>query len=103
MTGDVCSVCGLSSDLCMCSTIAKEKQVVTISVVKRRFGKPMTIVAGIDQKSVDIKAIAKQLKTKLACGGTVKNGNIEIQGNQKQAAKKVLIKAGFAEESIEVV
>jgi translation initiation factor 1 len=103
MSGDVCSVCGLSADLCMCSTLAREKQIVTISAIKRRFGKLMTVISGIDRKAVDIKGLAKQLKTKLACGGTVKNNNIELQGNQKQAAKKILIASGFAEESIEVI
>jgi translation initiation factor 1 len=103
MSGDICSVCGLTSDLCMCSTIAKEKQVVTIHTVKRRYGKIMTLVDGIDKKMVDIKTVSKQLKSKLACGGTVKDGTIELQGDHRSTAKKVLVGLGFAEDSIEVV
>ncbi len=102
MSGDICSVCGLHSDLCMCSTLARENQIVKISTIKRRYGKIMTIVEGIDKKAVDLKTLAKQLKSRLACGGTIKGNTIELQGNQKVAAKNVLIKAGFAEESIEV-
>ena len=103
MSQDICNVCGLTSDLCMCSTLAREKQIVTISVIKRRFGKKMTIIEGIDRKMVDIKGLAKTLKSKLACGGTVKGNTIEIQGDQRKSAKKLLIEAGFAEDSVEAI
>jgi len=102
MSKDICSVCGLPPDLCMCSTLAREKQVVVIHAIKRRFGKLMTIVEGLDRKMIDIKQLAKKLKSKLACGGTVKGDNIELQGDQKEAAKKILIEAGFAAKSIVV-
>jgi translation initiation factor 1 len=98
----MCSVCGLPSDLCMCSNLARETQVVTISAIKRRFGKLMTMINGLDHKVVDIKSLAKQLKSKLACGGTIKGKTIELQGDQRQAAKKILIKMGFAEDSIAI-
>lgn len=99
---DVCSVCGLPKDLCMCKTIAMEKQVVSVSMVKRRYGKMITLVSGIDNKSVDLKALSKRLKSKLACGGTVKGEVIELQGDQRQNAKQALIKEGFTEDSIVV-
>jgi len=102
MSGDICKVCGLPADICTCSALAKERQVVEISAVKRRFGKLMTVIHGIDHKMVDRKGLAKQLKTKLACGGTVKGNAIELQGDQRQAAKKILIASGFAENSIEL-
>jgi len=103
MSEDICSVCGLPKDLCMCSTVAKEKQVVTVRTVKRRYGKLMTLVEGIDKKMIDIKSLAKQLKSKLACGGTVKDNAIELQGDHQQNVKKVLVALGFAEDSIEMV
>ena len=102
MSGDICEVCGLPVDICTCSALAKETQVVEISAVKRRFGKLMTVIQGIDHKSVDIKGLAKQLKIKLACGGTVKGTTIELQGDQRLAAKKILIASGFAEDGIEI-
>jgi translation initiation factor 1 len=103
MSQDICKVCGLQSDLCMCSTLARENQVVKISMIKRRFGKKMTVIEGIDHKMVDIKSLSKQLKSKLACGGTVKGHTIEIQGDQRQAAKKILIGTGFTEDSVEII
>ena len=102
MSGDICSVCGLSPDLCMCSTLAREKQVISIFAIKRRYGKLMTVIKGLDRKMIDIKKLAKQLKSKLACGGTIKGDNIELQGDQRNAAKKILIESGFAEKSVEV-
>lgn len=99
---DICAVCGLPKDLCLCDTVAKEKQVVTVRVDRRRYGKAMTIIEGFDNKSVDVKALAKTMKARLACGGTVKNGKIELQGDQRQGAKQVLLDAGFTESGINI-
>ena len=61
----------------------------------------MTTIEGIDEKTIDIKTLAKTLKSQLACGGTVKEGRIELQGNHKKKIKELLIKQGFNEDSIE--
>ncbi len=100
---DVCEVCGLPKDLCMCSTISKEKQQIRVERDKRRYGKIITVITGLDAKSDEIKKIAKQLKSALACGGTVKGNNIELQGNHSGHIKAALIKLGFPEASINVV
>ena len=99
----ICPVCGLTKDLCVCETIALESQIVKIKTVKRRFGKLTTLIEGIDQKSVNLKEIAKKLKEKFACGGTVKDGVIELQGNHVNQARQELIKLGFDENSIELM
>lgn len=83
-------------------TIAKETQKLRIKVEKRRWGKIVTIVEGLD-RSIDGEKIAKQLKKRLACGGTFKNGRIELQGDHRSRIKKVLTELGFNEESIEIV
>ncbi|MBS3071801.1 stress response translation initiation inhibitor YciH [Candidatus Pacearchaeota archaeon] len=79
--------------------IAKSEQHITVKTEARRYGKLITLVTGFD-KNVDIKAIAKGLKEELACGGTVKNGIIELQGNHQKRIRQVLVKLGFAEDSI---
>ncbi len=79
--------------------LAKGEQKITISTVSRRYGKITTLVSGFD-KNVDIKGIAKSLKETLACGGTVKDGVIELQGNHLKHVKAVLVKLGFPEGSI---
>ncbi len=79
--------------------IAKGEQKITITTVSRRYGKITTLVSGFD-KDFDVKGLAKQLKEKLACGGTVKDSVIELQGNHKNQVKPLLMKLGFPEESI---
>src|SRR3989344_4316779 len=89
----------LPSDTGIFEEIAKREQKITISTVARRYGKITTLVSGFDN-GVDIKSTAKQLKEKLACGGTVKDGVIELQGNHRKHIKPILVTAGFPEESI---
>ena len=71
---DMCLTCGLPNDLCVCESIAKEDQKIEIKLEKRKFGKPATVIKGLDQKVIDLKDLTKKLKSKLACGGTVKAG-----------------------------
>lgn len=100
--GSVCPRCGLAQELCVCEAIAREDQRIKITVVKRKFGKLITVVTGISTKDVDIKDVAKKLKSKLACGGTVKDGTIELQGNHAIRVKEALVNMGFDTSSIEV-
>jgi len=92
---EICAKCGLPQDLCVCETIAREEQKITISVVDRRFGKLATTIGGLDEKTINLKELAKKLKTKLACGGTLKEGVIELQGNHVEKVKEELAKLGF--------
>ncbi len=99
---NVCPKCGLAKELCVCEVLAKGEQRITVATVNRKFGKTITVIKGIDPKSIDIKELAKKMKNKFACGGTVKDKVIELQGDHKQKAKNALISLGFSAESIEV-
>lgn len=99
---EICSRCGLPKDLCVCETIAKESQTIVIGVEKRKFGKLETTIEGIDDKEIDLKDLTKQLKSKFACGGTVKKGKIELQGEHTKKVKEFLIQMGFASNTIEI-
>lgn len=99
---EVCKICGLPKDLCVCETIAKAEQKLVVSVTKRRFGKFVTLVEGLDPKNVDINNVSKTLKTKFACGGTIREGSIELQGDHRRRIKNELVKLGFPENSIDV-
>ena len=96
----VCVKCGLSQDLCVCESIAKESQKIIVKIENKKFNKTYTVIEGIDQKEIDLGQLAKKLKEKLACGGTVKGDKIELQGKHLQKAKEILIEAGFAPETI---
>ncbi len=90
---------GLPTEAGVFKEIAKGEQKITVSTVARRYGKLTTLVSGFD-KDFDIKGTAKVLKEKLACGGTVKDGVIELQGNHKKQVKPLLVSLGFPESSI---
>jgi translation initiation factor 1 len=90
---------GLPVEAIAWEDLAKSEQKINISTVSRRYGKITTLVSGFD-KSIDLKSTAKSLKEALACGGTVKDGVIELQGNHKKNVRPVLVKLGFPEESI---
>ena len=96
---DICPKCGLPLQACVCEEIAKTEQRIQIRTEKKRFGKIVTMISGI--QGMDLKSIAKSLKHELACGGTVKNNTIELQGDHTRTAIKALIKLGFPEETIE--
>jgi len=99
---EICQTCGLPKELCVCEIIAKESQKIKVYLEKRKFGKKYTVIEGIEQKEIDLKDLIKQLKNKFACGGTVKEGKIDLQGDHKQRVKPFLISIGFLPESIEV-
>ena len=87
--------------MCICETMAKEEEKIKVSLIKKRYGKTVTILEGIS-KDVDVKNVLKQLKTKLACGGTYKNKTVELQGDHKARIKDLLVKLGFPSEKIEL-
>ena len=98
----ICKKCGLPNDLCACGELDKEETRIVIRLEKRRFSKTTTMIEGIDPKLSDIHHIVKELKSKLACGGTAKDGFIMLQGDHREDVKSYLVKYGFTESAIEV-
>ncbi len=62
---------------------------------KGRGGKIVTIVKGFEGSESDLKALGKLLKTKCSVGGTVKDGEIIIQGNLRDKIIQILKKEGY--------
>lgn len=92
---EICIYCGLPKDLCVCEKKIEEK--VIVRVERRSFGKIVTIISGIKG---NLREIASKLKTKLGCGGTIKNGIIELQGDHRRKIKELLAELGF--KSVEI-
>uniref|UniRef100_A0A7C2ZCK2 Protein translation factor SUI1 homolog n=1 Tax=Ignisphaera aggregans TaxID=334771 RepID=A0A7C2ZCK2_9CREN len=83
------SLCaGLPPELC--TQLETESQVIKIKLERRKLGKVVTVIEGMDEKTFDLKKLASYLKSKLAAGGTFKNGRIEIQGDHRSKIKKIL-------------
>lgn len=97
---DICPKCGLPLQACVCKEIAKAEQRIKIKTDERKYRKVTTLVTGLSN-DVDMKELAKTLKSELACGGTVKNNIIELQGNHRKRIKPILVKLGFPEDTIE--
>ncbi len=60
------------------------------------------MISGLDEKEIDLDELAKKLKSKFACGGTIKDGRVELQGDHKLKVKDFLATIGFAPETIMV-
>jgi translation initiation factor 1 len=99
---EVCSTCGLPKDLCVCGTISMEQQVVKVRLEMRKWGKPTTVIEGIDSKSVNLNDLATKMKSSCACGGTAKDQLIVLQGDHRNKVRQILVNYGFPEASIEV-
>jgi translation initiation factor 1 len=99
---EICNTCGLPKELCVCETIAKESQKIVVERVKKKFGKISTLITGLNEAEIDLKDLAKKLKNKFACGGTAKDGYVELQGDHLKHMRPELIKLGFSPDSIEL-
>jgi translation initiation factor 1 len=101
-TSDICPICGYPKEICVCDAINKDSvQKIKVYVTKKKFGKLVTIVQGIDKKA--LIDIGKELKRKMACGGSMKEGIVILQGDHRKRVKETLISLGYPEENISVI
>ncbi|MGC8538561.1 MAG: stress response translation initiation inhibitor YciH [Candidatus Micrarchaeia archaeon] len=99
---EICPKCGLPKELCVCDVLDREtNKKIRIYTEKKKFKKYMTVIEGLTGD--ELEKTTKELKQTLACGGTDKNGVIELQGaHNKAVIKKILLSMGYPDSSIEV-
>ena len=79
-------------------TLPKNQQKLRVSVEKKgRGGKTVTVVSGFVGTEDDLKGLGKLLKAKCGTGGSVKDGEILIQGDFKQRLVEILRAEGYTQ------
>ncbi|MCL7943833.1 translation initiation factor Sui1 [Marinobacter sp. ATCH36] len=96
--GRMCPGCRQPVDDCVCGAAAcpTGDGIVRVSrETKGRKGKGVTLVTGIPLDEKELKAFAKVLKARCGTGGTVKDGVVEIQGDQRDTLVPLLQEKGW--------
>lgn len=77
-------------------TLPPARQRLIISLDRSgRAGKQVTLVKGFKGSSEDLKDLGKLLKVKCGVGGTVKDGEITVQGDLRDKITKLLSEMGY--------
>jgi len=98
-SGRLCPQCHRAATDCVCGRdrprAAGDGIVRLRRETKGRGGKAVTIVEGIPLSGAELKSLARTLKQKCGVGGAIKEGLVEIQGDQRDILQPELEKRGY--------
>lgn len=95
-----CERCGELEEVCECPPepapkLEPTKQTARLSVEKRKKGKTVTVVRGLPTEDNDLSDLLKVLKSACGAGGTLKDEELEIQGNNLERVREELKRIGY--------
>lgn len=95
-----CATCGKPAKECRCprdatGALCQPKHQEARVRREKRNGKWVTVVSGLDAQATDLPALAKQLRSKFAAGGSVRDDGVEVQGDHRDAVVALLKSMGY--------
>jgi translation initiation factor 1 len=96
-----CEVCDRALSQCECKrgdsgdVLLPKDQPVRMGREKRRKGKTVTVVHGLDPSASNLEPICAKLNTACGAGGTIKVGKIEIQGDHCERVLEIFLELGY--------
>ena len=99
--GRMCKACGKPTAKCVCKKKQAMSKVRTDGIirirreVKGRKGKTVTVASGFELDGAELKALAALLKRRCGTGGSVKDGDIVIQGDHRDILLSEIKKQGY--------
>ena len=99
--GRTCAVCGWPIDNCQCSKAKASESVPNKVVAKLRMeksgrgGKTVSVIYDLPNNAEFLKTLCAELKKACGTGGAVSENTIELQGDQRDRLRDLLLKKGF--------
>ncbi len=100
-----CERCGRPQAECRCPRDASgahcppSQQAARVRREKRGGGRVVTIIAGLNASATDLPALLKRFKQELGTGGSVSDGEIELQGDHREKIVMALKALGYPAKS----
>ena len=99
----VCDRCNQLESACNCPplpdppvpSLPPEKQQARLRIEKRKKGKRVTTISGLDASGNHLTELLTKLKNSSGAGGTVQNDVIEIQGEHEERIRSLLSELGY--------
>ena len=99
---EICPICSLPKDICRCQELAKTEQRIKVSVERRKWGREVTLIEGINSRDISLSELVTKLKMRCACGGSAKEGVIVLQGDHRHNIIGILGDLGFPSDNIDI-
>ena len=99
--GRLCPKCGWPADDCRCASSnppaepVPAKMIANLRLEKRASGRRVTVVDGLPRNAAFLDGLAKELKRACGAGGSAAEGSVEIQGDQRERLRDLLMEKGW--------